>query len=167
MKADTKYLTTEDLAAPWKCSTWSLNQWAKAGRITGAVKMGNAWRREQSPSSFTEGAAAGPRDSSGSDNLPDWLAHIPNVSHQAEAKRMNSRQPASMRIYSSSVMNAFRSSAEINSACWPFAAASASSPDTEVLILRAALNNSLRQDQNNGRPSQRSPRSSGAPRIRR
>jgi excisionase family DNA binding protein len=44
MQANTEYLTTEELAARWKCSTWSLSQWAKAGRIRGAAKMGNAWR---------------------------------------------------------------------------------------------------------------------------
>lgn len=44
MRADIEYLTTEDLAGRWRCSTWSLSQWAKQGRVPGATKLGRGWR---------------------------------------------------------------------------------------------------------------------------
>jgi hypothetical protein len=44
MRADIEYFTTEDLAGRWRCSTWSLGQWAKQGRVPGATKLGRDWR---------------------------------------------------------------------------------------------------------------------------
>ena len=44
MRADQRYLTTSELAARWRLSRWTLRQFAKAGRIRGAQRLGRDWR---------------------------------------------------------------------------------------------------------------------------
>ena len=44
MRADTNYLSTEELARNWKLSEWTIRDHAKRGRISGAIKPGRDWR---------------------------------------------------------------------------------------------------------------------------
>lgn len=44
MRADTRYLTTEEIAKHWQLTPWTVRELAKQGRIQGAVKPGRDWR---------------------------------------------------------------------------------------------------------------------------
>lgn len=44
MRADTRYLSTEELARNWKLSEWTIREHAKRGRIPGAERPGRDWR---------------------------------------------------------------------------------------------------------------------------
>ncbi|HVX39513.1 MAG TPA: helix-turn-helix domain-containing protein [Gemmatimonadaceae bacterium] len=44
MRADTDYITTQQLATNWKLSEWTVRELAKKGRIQGAEKPGRDWR---------------------------------------------------------------------------------------------------------------------------
>lgn len=53
LRVDTAYIKTAELAARWKRSAYIICEYAKQGRIGGAVKEGNEWR-------FPENAVLGP-----------------------------------------------------------------------------------------------------------
>lgn len=44
LRVDTTYLTTAQLAVRWKKSAYTICEYAKQGRIDGAVRDGNEWR---------------------------------------------------------------------------------------------------------------------------
>jgi predicted site-specific integrase-resolvase len=48
LRANTTYVTTTQLAAQWKKSAYTVCEYAKQGRIDGAVKDGNEWRFPES-----------------------------------------------------------------------------------------------------------------------
>ncbi|HVA86432.1 MAG TPA: hypothetical protein VNF73_08975 [Candidatus Saccharimonadales bacterium] len=44
MRADTEYLTTQDLADRWRLSAWTIRDYARRGLISGVVRAGRQFR---------------------------------------------------------------------------------------------------------------------------
>lgn len=63
MRADTAYLTTQDLADRWQLSRWTIRDYARRGLITGVTRSGRQLRF--SPDAALMDREPGPRTAHG------------------------------------------------------------------------------------------------------